>query len=67
MRKPQVRAVISSDLVPVAESVMAETGISTHSQLVCLLIKNFCGIGRTTLWPLYPCWRSHPLTSLPQL
>jgi hypothetical protein len=41
MRKQQVRAVISSDLVPVAESVMAETGISTHSQLVCLLIKNF--------------------------
>ncbi|RAM52022.1 MAG: hypothetical protein C6Y22_08265 [Hapalosiphonaceae cyanobacterium JJU2] len=41
MRKPQVRAVIASDLVSVAEDIMAETGISTHSQLVCLLIKNF--------------------------
>ncbi|MCP6758364.1 MAG: hypothetical protein NHB32_06185 [Fischerella sp. CENA71] len=37
----QVRAVISPDLVPVAESVMAATGITTYSQLVCLLIKNF--------------------------
>ncbi|BAZ65551.1 MAG: hypothetical protein KME28_13140 [Pelatocladus maniniholoensis HA4357-MV3] len=37
----QVRAVISPDLVPIAESVMAATGIATHSQLVCLLIKNF--------------------------
>jgi hypothetical protein len=37
----QVRAVISPDLVPVVESVMAATGITTYSQLVCLLIKNF--------------------------
>ncbi len=37
----QVRAVIARDLVPLADKILTETGISTHSQLVCLLIKNY--------------------------
>ncbi|KOP23476.1 hypothetical protein AMR41_26210 [Hapalosiphon sp. MRB220] len=37
----QVRAVISDNLIPEANAIMAATGITSHSQLVCLLIKNF--------------------------
>jgi hypothetical protein len=37
----QVRAVIDASVVPLAEKILAETGIKTHSQLVTVLIKNY--------------------------
>ncbi|MBW4635396.1 MAG: hypothetical protein KME30_26935 [Iphinoe sp. HA4291-MV1] len=37
----QVRAVIDASLVPLADQILAETGINSHSQLIGLLIKNY--------------------------
>ncbi|MBD2682335.1 MULTISPECIES: hypothetical protein [Nostocaceae] len=37
----QKRIVLPQDLIPLADHICKETGVSTHSQLFVLLLKNY--------------------------
>ncbi|MGB3652084.1 MAG: hypothetical protein WBA41_12845 [Rivularia sp. (in: cyanobacteria)] len=37
----QKRIVLPQDLIPVADRICSQTGISNHSQLIAILLKNY--------------------------
>lgn len=37
----QKRIVLAPELIPVADEICKQTGISNHSQLIAILIKNY--------------------------